>query len=67
MKQRVCSRTDFPDDMTIRISQNLTLDDEILKSIWLIKRSEKGHRGEKSIIKAALRFYLANQDNASGK
>ena len=49
---------DIPDDFTVKISKKMTLDDEILKLIWMIKKRKKGLRGEKPVIKASLRYYL---------
>lgn len=63
IRERHYDRADIPDDLTIKISKKVTLDDEILKYIWLIKKKEKGLKGEKPVIKAALRHFLDKLEN----
>lgn len=58
MKQKGYKREDFPDDVSVRIAYKVMLDDDILELIWLIKRKNKKLRGDKPVLRAALKYYL---------
>jgi len=53
----------IPDDVSVKINKKITLDDEILEMIWLIKKKKKKLRGEKPVIKLALRFFLNHMED----
>ena len=65
VRERGYDRSDIPDDLTVKISKRITLDDEILELIWMIKKRNKGLQGVKTVVKAALRYYLRHQEKSS--
>ena len=58
-KSKGYNKSDFPEDLNVFYQKNLTLDEGLLKMIWMIRKQNSKLRSEKQVVREALSHYLS--------